>query len=86
MFIKMIYIYIVQVNLPKKMPNLKELVVVLDRDYCDKRPLVQFINWCSMTPSLQRFVVEVTIYSFSKILQVTYLVCSCMMINYSFVN
>ncbi|XP_047959605.1 putative F-box/FBD/LRR-repeat protein At3g23955 isoform X2 [Salvia hispanica] len=45
-------------RLPKKMPNLKELVVVLESDYCDKWPLVQFINWFSVTPSLQRFVVE----------------------------
>ncbi|KAL1533456.1 F-box/LRR-repeat protein-like protein isoform X1 [Salvia divinorum] len=40
------------------MSNLKELVLVLGSDYCDKWSLVQAINWFSWTPCLQRFVVE----------------------------
>ncbi|KAL1533919.1 F-box/LRR-repeat protein [Salvia divinorum] len=48
-------------TLKKMMPNLKELVVVLSSNYKDNCSLVPIISWFSVTPCLQRFVLEASL-------------------------
>ncbi|XP_047940950.1 F-box/LRR-repeat protein At2g42730 [Salvia hispanica] len=45
-------------TLEKIMPKLKELVVVLGREYLDNCSLVPIINWFGVAPCLERFILE----------------------------
>ncbi|XP_042032160.1 F-box/FBD/LRR-repeat protein At3g52680-like isoform X1 [Salvia splendens] len=58
--LKIYYNYKITCNdtLQSMMPNLKELVVVVESEFSDNCSLVPIIKWFSVAPCLQRFVLE----------------------------